>query len=174
MVLVTRLEKIGISDVRSVIAQAQLRPTTSAGQVVVLATSFITNEAQNALLKLLEEPPDHTSFVLVVPIAFQVLPTLQSRIGYESVSHDSQSTTAWQVFVAATYAGRLQQIDSWHKSKDQQWLTAIAHGLHTMKLQGLDVVTLQAIETVGQKLQTRGASNKMLLEHLALVLPLTK
>lgn len=174
VVLLTRLEKIGIDDVRSVIAQALLRPTTSAGQVVVLVTSFITHEAQNALLKLLEEPPQDTSFTLVVPPAFQVLPTLLSRIGHEQTDDHMPTTTAWQVFQVASCAERLDQIDSWHKSKDQQWLSAIAAGIHTIDCRGFDAPTLKAIQLVGQKLQTRGASNKMLLEHLALVLPLTK
>lgn len=173
-ILSTRLEKVGISDIRSVIAQAQLRPATKAGQVIVIVTTFVTHEAQNALLKLVEEPPQDTSFVLVVPPAFQVLPTLQSRIGTEVTDTSQNITTAWQLFVAASHADRLQQIDSWQKSKDQQWLTDMIAGIHSITHQGVDVATLQAVKLVGQKLQTRGASNKMLLEHLALVLPLTK
>ena len=173
-VLNTTLDTMGIGDVRAVTAQAQLRPATDGGQVFVIAASFITHEAQNALLKLFEEPPVDTAFVLVVPPAFQLLPTLQSRIGQETTIADSTENQAWTLFLAATYADRLQQIDSWQKSKDPQWLSQMAAGVHSVSSQEVGLEAMQVLQFVGQKLQTRGASNKMLLEHLALVLPLRK
>jgi len=168
------LDTMGIGDVRIVTAQAQLRPATDAGQVFVIAASFITHEAQNALLKLFEEPPAATSFVLVVPPAFQLLSTLQSRIGQETTIADTTENQTWTLFLAASYADRLQQIDSWQKSKDPQWITQIVAGVHGVNHQEVGLEAMQVLHFVGQKLQTRGASNKMLLEHLALVLPLRK
>ena len=173
-VLNNTLDTMGIGDVRAVTAQAQLRPATDAGQVFVIAASFITHEAQNALLKLFEEPPVDTAFVLVVPPAFQLLPTLQSRIGQETTIADSSENQAWTLFVAASYVDRLQQIDSWQKSKDPQWLSQMVAGVHSVSSQEVGLEAMQVLQFVGQKLQTRGASNKMLLEHLALVLPLRK
>ena len=173
-VLNTTLDTMGIGDVRAVTAQAQLRPATDGGQVFVIAASFITHEAQNALLKLFEEPPIDTAFVLVVPAAFQLLPTLQSRIGQETTIADSSENQAWTLFVAASYVDRLQQIDSWQKSKDPQWLSQMVAGVHSVSSQEVELEAMQVLQFVGQKLQTRGASNKMLLEHLALVLPLRK
>ena len=172
--IVVGFDKMGIDDVRSITDQAQLRPATSDGQLFVISATFITHEAQNALLKLLEEPPAATAFVLVLPPAMQLLPTLLSRIGQESTLVATVDTDPWSAFATATYAERLQQIDAWHKSKDTHWLTAITHGVHTLDHQGLDLATLTAISYVGAHLQTRGASNKMLLEHLALALPLRK
>ena len=173
-VLNTTLDTLGIGDVRAVTAQAQLRPATDGGQVFVIAASFITHEAQNALLKLFEEPPVDTAFVLVVPPAFQLLPTLQSRIGQETTIADSRENQTWTLFLAASYADRLQQVDSWQKSKDPQWLSQMVAGVHSVSSQEVGLEAMQVLQFVGQKLQTRGASNKMLLEHLALVLPLRK
>jgi hypothetical protein len=173
-VLNTTLDTMGIGDVRAVTAQAQLRPATDGGQVFVIAASFITHEAQNALLKLFEEPPVDTAFVLVVPPAFQLLPTLQSRIGQETTIADSRENQTWTLFLAASYADRLQQVDSWQKSKDPQWLSQMVAGVHSVSSQEVGLEAMQVLQFVGQKLQTRGASNKMLLEHLALVLPLRK
>jgi hypothetical protein len=173
-VLNNTLDTMGIGDVRAVTAQAQLRPATDGGQVFVIAASFITHEAQNALLKLFEEPPVDTAFVLVVPPAFQLLPTLQSRIGQETTIADSSENQAWTLFLAASYADRLQQVDSWQKSKDPQWLSQMVAGVHSVSSQEVGLEAMQVLQFVGQKLQTRGASNKMLLEHLALVLPLRK
>jgi hypothetical protein len=173
-VLNNTLDTMGIGDVRAVTAQAQLRPATDGGQVFVIAASFITHEAQNALLKLFEEPPVDTAFVLVVPPAFQLLPTLQSRIGQETTIADSRENQTWTLFLAASYADRLQQVDSWQKSKDPQWLSQMVAGVHSVSSQEVGLEAMQVLQFVGQKLQTRGASNKMLLEHLALVLPLRK
>jgi hypothetical protein len=173
-VLNNTLDTMGIGDVRAVTAQAQLRPATDGGQVFVIAASFITHEAQNALLKLFEEPPVDTAFVLVVPPAFQLLPTLQSRIGQETTIADSRENQTWTLFLAASYADRLQQVDSWQKSKDPQWLSQMVAGVHSVSSQEVELEAMQVLQFVGQKLQTRGASNKMLLEHLALVLPLRK
>jgi len=172
--IIETFDKMGIDDVRAITAQAQLRPATKAGQVFIISATFITHEAQNALLKLFEEPPAETSFVLVLPPAVQLLSTLQSRIGYEVIHEAVTDSEHWSAFLAASYADRLQQIDSWHKSKDTEWLSAITRGVHTLRHTKFDLPTLAAIEQVGSRLQTRGASNKMLLEHLALVLPLRK
>jgi len=171
-ILTTELEKIGIDDVRTITSQAQLRPATNTGQVFVIATTSLTIEAQNALLKLLEEPPQDTSFVLVVPPALQLLPTLQSRIGEETTITNASMNDSWLSFQGASYADRQQQIDDWHKTKDPRWLSEIAAGVHSLTANTRDVEALRVVQFVGQKLQTRGASNKMLLEHLALTLPL--
>jgi hypothetical protein len=40
----------------------------------------LTPEAQNALLKLLEEPPERTTFILVAEILSNLLPTVRSRL----------------------------------------------------------------------------------------------
>jgi len=173
-VQVTKLDKLGIEDVRTITHNAHLRPATQAGQVFVIATSFVTHEAQNALLKLFEEPPADTVFVLVVPPAFQLLPTLQSRIGQETVLVSGTDGHVWKSFIQASYADRLEQIDTWHKTKDQSWLTAMVSDIHTVQYRELDQAARSALQLVSHKLQTRGASNKMLLEHLALVLPLRK
>jgi hypothetical protein len=90
------------------------------------------------------------------------------------VHTNTAQNTAWNDFAAALPADRLQQIDTWQKSKDPQWLAEIVRGLHTLPTTSLVVDEARVVQFVGQKLQTRGASNKMLLEHLALVLPLRK
>jgi DNA polymerase-3 subunit delta' len=49
-------------------------------RVVVIETAHrMTTEAQNALLKLLEEPPSDTVFILTAPSQHSVLPTIYSR-----------------------------------------------------------------------------------------------
>ena len=47
---------------------------------VLLGAHTMTTEAQNALLKLLEEPPDYVRIILTVPNRRQLLPTVISRV----------------------------------------------------------------------------------------------
>lgn len=47
--------------------------------VWIEAANFMTTPAQNALLKLLEEPPVHTTFYLTCQSASMLLPTIRSR-----------------------------------------------------------------------------------------------
>ncbi len=49
--------------------------------VIVDQAHELTHPAQNALLKLLEEPPQRTRFLLVTPMLDSLLPTVQSRLG---------------------------------------------------------------------------------------------
>ena len=70
-----------IADARELKQQAESKPITSAGRkIFILEMSGITVEAQNALLKLLEEPADRTHFFIIIPSAHLLLPTIKSRI----------------------------------------------------------------------------------------------
>ncbi len=70
-------EKFGIDDARHLQQLAQLK-TTSGSALFFLAISSMTSEAQQALLKLFEEPQAGVVFVLLVPHG-TLLPTLKSR-----------------------------------------------------------------------------------------------
>jgi hypothetical protein len=109
-----------------------------------------------------------------VPPNFQLLATLRSRIGQEILIESPLDNAAWHDFLNGSYDERLKQIELWHKTKNQIWLSEIANGLHGLLSRNYRLEVLNVIQFVGQKIQTRGASNKMLLEHLALVLPLRK
>ena len=168
-------DRIGVAEVKLITASSQLRPASGIEQTFVLKTLFITHEAQNALLKLFEEPPVGLVFVLVIPPAVKLLPTLLSRIGQEVVAEQIESTNqVWVNFLEATPVDRLSQIDAWQKTKDPQWLQSIVVGVHSIGSSDVITTVLSAVQLVGERLATRGASNKMLLEHLALVLPLRK
>jgi DNA polymerase-3 subunit delta' len=77
-------QEISIDAVRSVISELRLKPVVPskglAKRVVLInGANFLSHEAQNALLKVLEEPPGHTMFILTATSANKVLPTISSR-----------------------------------------------------------------------------------------------
>ena len=71
---------IRISQIRELLHTLALKPNEAEWRVVILADAQAMNpEAGNALLKVLEEPPDGTLLVLTAPQPADLLPTLVSR-----------------------------------------------------------------------------------------------
>jgi DNA polymerase-3 subunit delta' len=71
---------IGVDDVRAVIRQLAYPPGEAKMRVVLFREAErMTAEAQNALLKSLEESPAHTVFILTTHQPEQLLPTVRSR-----------------------------------------------------------------------------------------------
>jgi len=72
---------IKIERVRKLLDWASLKPYEAEWKVAVLEEAErLTEEASQALLKTLEEPPQHTIFVLLTEDKSQILETIQSRV----------------------------------------------------------------------------------------------
>lgn len=70
----------GIDDIRQLQEQVSIVPTEGLVRVVILdEVHMLTTEAFNALLKLLEEPPERVVFVLATTELHKVPATVQSR-----------------------------------------------------------------------------------------------
>jgi DNA polymerase-3 subunit delta' len=71
---------IKLGQVRQAIHAAYYRPPVEAKRAFTIFTSSaFMKEAANSLLKLLEEPPDHTSLILLTENPQELLPTIRSR-----------------------------------------------------------------------------------------------
>jgi DNA polymerase-3 subunit delta' len=73
--------EIVIKQVREdILEKAYLRPMQGAASVFIVDDAHLMNQsASNAFLKTLEEPPDTSRFILLVPSKDSVLPTIASR-----------------------------------------------------------------------------------------------
>lgn len=70
----------GIENIRTIIENVRISPIAGKYKVYIIdEVHQITNEAFNALLKTLEEPPAHVVFILATTEAERVLPTIRSR-----------------------------------------------------------------------------------------------
>ncbi|KLI36217.1 DNA polymerase III subunit gamma/tau [Brachyspira hyodysenteriae] len=70
----------GIENIRTIIENVRISPVAGKYKVYIIdEVHQITNEAFNALLKTLEEPPAHVVFILATTEAERVLPTIRSR-----------------------------------------------------------------------------------------------
>ena len=70
-----------IDTIRQLRQNAWLLPGEAPCRVCVLCgAENMTDQAQNALLKILEEPPEHTVFILTAENRTMLLPTILSRV----------------------------------------------------------------------------------------------
>ena len=71
---------IKLGQVRQVIHVAYYRPPVESRRTFTIFTSSaFMKEAANSLLKVLEEPPEHTSLILLTENPQEMLPTIRSR-----------------------------------------------------------------------------------------------
>ena len=108
-----RYERMGIHDAQALIVEAQLRPVMAEKRSFLLYAEVLPQETQNALLKLFEDPPASSHFVLVIPHESILLPTLKSRLhvrAVESSENEAFYTKTFQDFCTATYAGLASKI----------------------------------------------------------------
>jgi DNA polymerase-3 subunit delta' len=69
---------LSIDEVRKIIAEAY--ESSESGKVIAIETKKLSQVSQNGLLKVLEEPPRNTFFLLIVPTKAMLLPTVRSRL----------------------------------------------------------------------------------------------
>lgn len=83
---------IGVDTAREVVKAAMVKPLYSTRRVFIFDEGDkLTPEAQNALLKILEEPPEYAVFIIVCTNGDNILQTVRSRsitIEFPPVSDD--------------------------------------------------------------------------------------
>ena len=169
----------GIDDSRLLVEKAFVRPRVGQVQLLVVSFKQITVEAQQALLKILEEPPTATNFLFCLPTTLHLLPTLSSRFHVvnvpDKVLSEAVDNEQFNSFIVLNYGDRLTEIAERIKAKDQEWVTNVKFGL-LVWLDKQDLIKLnpelsQTLLWSAGLLQTRGSANKYLLEEIALSLP---
>ncbi len=160
-------DKLSIKEVRSLKEESVRLPLSRPVLSFVIVAGSIEIEAQNALLKLFEEPPSHTEFFLITPHESRLLPTLRSRFVDIDKDNDLEDTLAKE-FLAMNYKDRLEYIAAEQK-KDTDSLrklfTSLSHYPFT------DHSAKKSLLLVSRYVYNRGAGLKMLMEELALSLP---
>ncbi len=74
-------QSFSVGRVRQIREKAFYKPNEAKGKVMVICEAERLNtQAQNALLKILEEPPEATTFILLTEDRNRLLPTIRSRV----------------------------------------------------------------------------------------------
>lgn len=195
-IVVVRYGLFSVEDARKVSELAAGAPFACEHKVIIIAASRAYHEAQNALLKLFEEPPAGTYLFFILPSLGGLLPTLRSRVqvlnmrGFVNPSSDEGFTkpvipkTA-EEFMKASKEKRSTMIkkltsgsDEEERRDNREEAIAIVNGIeaiiyihHSVGFPKSYMEMLEDIQILRGHLHDRSAPVKMILEHLSLVIP---
>jgi DNA polymerase III delta prime subunit len=182
---VLRFGLLSVADARRVTELAAGAAFVGESKVLIIAAERAYHEAQNALLKVFEEPPAGTYLFLIMPSLGGFLPTLRSRV-VELGSRASQRRAAIPeiatTFINATKEKRSALIKKLASGKDDDerrehraeaimLVNGIEAAIYRSQTSVKRTVILSDIAELRTHLYDRSAPVKMILEHLALVLP---
>lgn len=169
-------QTFGIDDAHD-LGRVSQYSTGQLDECIIITATSLTDQAQNRLLKLFEEPVAGLHFFLVIPSFDILLPTLASRIQNISISEDADTTFNPKTFLADSPSKRLATIEKLLKKADEgeeakSTITrSIADGLEQLLADNPKLrnpKTLEAISMVRNYASLQGASHKILLEYLSL------
>lgn len=113
--------EITVDQIRAMAADAVVLPNEAARKVYVVEEADKMNtQAQNAALKLFEEPPAAVSFLLCVTNAALLLPTVRSRCETVRVGGEAESDEA----AAKLAEGYLRALGSGDRAELLRWCMA--------------------------------------------------
>lgn len=168
----------GIDDARDIRDRAQRKAVTREGRLFALFAPQMTTDAQNALLKVLEEPPAGAVFFIVVPSPHTMLSTLRSRMQTLHVGKRKSEDAA--DFLAATPPKRLEMLKEIYQHDDDEGrdmakVLAFLEGLEARFAKEKPTPARQegllAIYRARKYASDKGSLLKPLLEQIALLTP---
>jgi hypothetical protein len=169
----------GIDDARDVRDRAQRKAVTRDGRVFAFFAPGMTTDAQNALLKVVEEPPAGAIFFLIVPSPQMLLPTLRSRMQTMRLEGKRTDTEA-DAFLAATPPKRLEMLKGIYEHDDDEGrdmgkVLAFLEGLEARFAKEKSTPARQegllAVYRARKYASDKGSLLKPLLEQIALLTP---
>jgi DNA polymerase-3 subunit delta' len=108
---------IKVDDIRAIRRDSLLRPFDGEVKVYIIAHAHNMNvSAQNALLRILEEPPPYVRFVLLVQNAEALLPTVRSRCAVRRLLPGAQGEDSQEDIIHRTEAFVDALDDPWRRA----------------------------------------------------------
>lgn len=95
----------GVGEIREMIADCYIKPNEGQGKVYFIFDKM-TPEAQNALLKILEEPPQNVQFVITTEKSTLLLKTVLSRSVLFKLTQSGEDKTSDEAFEIAVEIAR--------------------------------------------------------------------
>ncbi len=127
---------IGIDEIKNLQIKIFLKPIKSPKKAIIIEDGdSLTVEAQNALLKVLEEPPSHTIIILNVENIENLLPTIISRC---------------QIVTLSTVNLKLSEDEKRELEELIKCLSAISAGEMLKKAESMSKDKDKAIDMVGK------------------------
>jgi DNA polymerase III delta prime subunit len=143
-------------------------------KVFVIHAQKFTPEAQNALLKTLEDPVPDTHFIITAREAQMFLPTLLSRMHHVRLSGEAEESSEVKRFLKKNPKQRIDFAKKFADEKEERGAGALAEFIDalllTLKEEGAPAETLKRVLAVRSYARDSAAMPRLIIEHLALVL----
>jgi hypothetical protein len=170
-----------IENARTLKSWQELVPASGRSKVYIAYADFVTREAENALLKTLEEPVGNTHIIFSLPNPYVLSDTLLSRVRLITLANEEAPRDVHAVaFMRAALAERLSIIAKLLEKSDdddasgqvRKRAVSFLNELeaHLAKDLSKNKNALTEIQKVRPYLEIPGASVRILLEALALAL----
>jgi hypothetical protein len=177
-VTVAHYESFGVDEARG-LKEAETRAAFGGTRkIFIVSAESFTREAQNALLKTLEEPNEGTYFFFIIPQIGAIIATLKSRAALvsrrESKTPDDAVSLA-EKFLDASIENRFAMAKKLADGKDREVVRRVLDHLERIlytRLAGQKNTgdIFRHLYQTKTYLIDRGSSPKMLLENLAIAL----
>lgn len=176
-----KFETFGINESRELKERHSSKGyTENSKRIFIIEISNITHEAQNALLKIFEEPHENTHFFVIMPSVELLLPTLRSRLFVlprEIDEADNDSLKEIKKFLKLSRKEKVDYVDDMAKRISDE---EISKSDAIKFLNDLSVVlyedkdknskALKAVIKAIDYMNDKSSSVKQLLEFVALVI----
>lgn len=186
-------DTFGIDESRVIKEMQTRRPFSGYKKIFVITANFFTREAQNSLLKVLEEPVSDTHFFFITQNTQSLLPTLKSRLyiiptlrrqGLRKENEGKAFVKNFaQEFLDANIPKRIELLKDIIESKDKNKAIRFLDDLETTlynrrgstsPIGEVEDNLFEEIRKCRSYLNDRAPSVKMILEHIALITLNTK
>lgn len=172
-------ESFGVEECR-LVKEMHLRKSWNGGRkVFIISAETITREAQNALLKILEEPRERNHFFILLSSAENLLPTLLSRIVLIEERGVIETSLEPKEFLKKSLPERFKIIKNFVQ-RDEEESENGSRGEAVAFLNNLEKYLYEAKKTTPEifeeiikcrnYLHDRSSSVKMLLEQIAITI----
>jgi DNA polymerase III delta prime subunit len=178
-------EKFGVDESRELKERQQQKAIAGGKKIFVILANTFSREAQNSLLKILEEPTEGTHFFIIMPSADRLLPTLQSRVMIIRSKEGAMATgSAFKAeeFIKAKPALRLEMIKGMLERLKKGEITksnflAFLNEIEQIKATKVRSNTpanerrnMEELLKMRNYIQDQSSSAKLILEYLALTI----
>ena len=174
-------DTFGIDNGRIIKEMQSRRPVEGERKIFIISANFFTTEAQNSLLKVFEEPTEGTHFFIITQNTGTLLPTLKSRmfeLSQQTVNKNKELSFI-DTFLKSGKSERLailkDIIDDKNKNSAISFLNNLEIAIHqssnSISKFEKSAFLFEEIIKCKKYLNGRSASVKIILEHIALVVP---
>ena len=164
-------DNFALDDAKLAIEKAYIANTQTA--IIIMASQSFSNIVQNKLLKVIEEPPKNTEFILITNQKSSILPTIRSRLPvhtHKTVQKEAQTYIDVSTLSLASVYGFLKSNQRIKASEAKNMLQAILDDALKSGHYDLDHATLKLFEEAVSVLGFGGARSEFVLHTVLLKL----